>query len=62
VKGLNPNDKIEDLYIESPPYQPLYSCTRSRVEVRSDRILAEIPSGNNFFEKRAQQHVKVRPL
>jgi hypothetical protein len=20
VKGLNPNDKIEDLYIESPPF------------------------------------------
>jgi hypothetical protein len=22
VKGLNPNDKIEDLYIESPPFAP----------------------------------------
>jgi hypothetical protein len=55
----------------------LYSCTRSSrstvrppifvtialsIAVRSDRILAEIPSGNHFFEKRAQQHVKVHVL
>jgi hypothetical protein len=46
VKGLNPNDKIEDLYIESPPVRPAHHKLR--------RL--------NHYDRRTQIHWTRNPL